>query len=128
MTDLDKNSIWDASLLDEEINKSAIVHISERISIGEELDALAFLEKPDEQDCKTYAVLDPTLRKAVTGIFDLDTVDAEARSLFDGRAAEQNEETAPYLVDATVRSTNQNSHIQPKISKRALGKKHRYHC
>ncbi len=45
MTDLDKNSIWDASLLDEEINKSAIVHISERISIGEELDALAFLEK-----------------------------------------------------------------------------------
>ena len=75
MTDLDKNSIWGASLLDEEINKSAIVHISERISIGEELDALAFLEKPDEQDCKTYAVLDPTLRKAVTGIFDLGHVD-----------------------------------------------------
>lgn len=122
MTDLDKNSIWGASLLDEEINKSAIVHISERISIGEELDALAFLEKPDEQDCETYAVLDPTLRKAVTGIFDLDTVDAEARSLFDGRAAEQNEETAPYLVDATVRSTNQIPIFNRKFLKEHWGK------
>ena len=79
---------------------------SQDASISEQPQMLNFLTQTDDQKLKTYAILDPTLRKAVTGVFDLDTIDVNVRSLFDGRAAEENEEVAPYLVDVTVTATD----------------------
>lgn len=102
-----RNSVWDVPHLDGSESGAAISLILENVSNSEAAEALAFLKTPNEQGLRTYAVLDPTLREAVTGIFDLDTIDVDAQSLFDGRAAEQNEEVAPYLVDVTVRSADQ---------------------
>lgn len=76
-----------------------------------DLGFASFLRR-DPQGLRTYLIIDPNLRKAVTGVFDLDTVDVPARSLFDGKAAEESEEVAPYLVDATVESRRPHSAFQ----------------
>ncbi|MEO1564357.1 MAG: DUF4123 domain-containing protein [Pseudomonadota bacterium] len=70
-------------------------------------NALSFLRTPCEDGLNTYLIVDPTLRKAVSGIFDLDVLDVKSLCLFNGRAAEENEEVAPYLVDATVPAADQ---------------------
>lgn len=50
---------------------------------------------------RTYLLIDPTLRRKVTGIFDLDCVDVPIACLFNGAAAKEQQEVAPYLVDLT---------------------------
>ena len=54
---------------------------------------------------RTYLLVDATLRKAVSKVFDLDMLDVETRCLFKDDAAEEWKETAPYLIDLTLPST-----------------------
>jgi hypothetical protein len=83
------------------------LHLSRTMQHTSEAGSLDFLRAPDKRDLKTYVVIDPTLRTAISGLFDLDVVDVKAQSLFDGRAAEENKDVAPYILDATVPATDQ---------------------
>lgn len=50
-----------------------------------------------------YLLVDGTLRAQVAGLFDLDVIDAPARSLFDG---DSSEEAGPWLVDLSIRDAD----------------------
>ncbi len=104
MSDQSEDTIWHSSSIDQTQNEASLSCVVEDATDAGTLD---FLKEPDEGGLKTYVIVDPTLRKAVSGLFDLDVVDVKAQSLFDGRAAEENQEVAPYLVDATVPSADQ---------------------
>ncbi|WP_168223050.1 DUF4123 domain-containing protein [Oceanicola sp. D3] len=80
----------------------AILETSETEIDPDTSDLLASLRGPAEDGLNTFLVLDPVRRKAVTGVFDLDGADVPLQSLFEGRAAEEAAETAPYLADLTV--------------------------
>ena len=51
---------------------------------------------------RAYLLVDGSLRTEVSGLFDLDVIDAPARSLFDGAAAEEQGEAGPWLVDLSI--------------------------
>lgn len=58
---------------------------------------------PDEAEpIRTYLLVDPTLRTSVVGLFDLDVSDVPVACLFNGDAAEEQKEVAPYLADLTL--------------------------
>lgn len=70
--------------------------------IAPELRALLF-GQPDSGDrLRTYLIVDASLRKKITGLFDLDSLDVPVRCLFKGDAAEDLKEVAPYLIDMTL--------------------------
>lgn len=52
-------------------------------------------------ELRTYLVVDATLRKNVQGAFDLDQLDVPCACLFDGDAASEFAEAAPYIMDIT---------------------------
>ena len=62
------------------------------------LDALYGPDAPRH----AYLLVDGTLRAEVAGLFDLDVIDAPARSLFSGAAEEEAGEAGPWLVDLTI--------------------------
>lgn len=49
-----------------------------------------------------YMLVDGSLWRGVAGIFDLDAIDLPAQCLFEGKAAEESGETAPWLVDMSI--------------------------
>ncbi|WP_298362581.1 DUF4123 domain-containing protein [uncultured Litoreibacter sp.] len=55
----------------------------------------------NDNPLRTYLLVDPTLRKQVTELFDLDAIDVPITCLFNGAAAEEQQEVAPYLIDMT---------------------------
>ena len=67
-----------------------------------ELKELLFGQPDPEQRLNTYFVVDATLRKNITKVFDLDVLDVPVKCLFTGEAAEELEEVAPYLIDMTL--------------------------
>ena len=72
--------------------------------IAPELKELLF-GQPEQGSClRTYFIVDATLRKNITRVFDLDTplVDVPIQCLFKGDAAIELKEVAPYLIDMTV--------------------------
>ena len=72
--------------------------------IAPDLKDLLFGQPEDGPRLRTYFILDATLRKNITGVFDLDSglVDVPFRCLFKGDAAEELKESAPYLIDMTL--------------------------
>ena len=70
--------------------------------IAPELKALLFGQPETGPALRTYLIVDATLRKNITGVFDLDSIDAPIRCLFKGEAAEELKESAPYLIDMTL--------------------------
>ena len=70
--------------------------------ITPELKTLLFDQPDAEQPLNTYLVVDATLRKDITGFFDLDSIDVPVKCLFTGDAAEELKEVAPYLIDLTL--------------------------
>ncbi len=55
----------------------------------------------DERE-RTYLFVDATLRTNATGLFDLDVIGLPTACLFNGEAAEDQMEVAPYLIDMTL--------------------------
>ena len=62
---------------------------------------LARLYDPDAP-AGVYMLVDGSLWRDVAGIFDLDAIDLPAQCLFEGKAAEESGETAPWLVDMSI--------------------------
>lgn len=58
-----------------------------------------------------YLLVDGTLRAEVAGLFDLDVIDAPARSLFSGEAEEAIGETGPWLVDLSIPDPRKPRHV-----------------
>lgn len=50
----------------------------------------------------TFLIVDAVLRRNIIGVFDLDLVDVPIACLYDGNAAQDYAETAPYVVDLTL--------------------------
>ncbi|MEP3977748.1 MAG: DUF4123 domain-containing protein [Parvibaculum sp.] len=70
--------------------------------ITPELKGVLFGHPETGPSLRTYLLVDATLRKAVSKVFDLDMLDVEVRCLFKGEAAEDWKESAPYLIDMTL--------------------------
>ena len=70
--------------------------------IAPELKELLFGQPEDEPKMRTYLIVDANLRKNITGVFDLDSVDVPVQCLFKGETAQELEESAPYLIDMTL--------------------------
>lgn len=70
--------------------------------IDPKLKDLVFGQPNEGPALHTYLIVDATLRKTVTGVFDLDAIDAPMRCLFKGDAADDLKQAAPYLVDMTL--------------------------
>ncbi|WP_298260923.1 DUF4123 domain-containing protein [uncultured Litoreibacter sp.] len=65
--------------------------------------ALKTLLFPDgAEPIRTYLLVDSTLRTSIVGLFDLDVLDVPVACLFNGDAAGEQKEVAPYLVDLTL--------------------------
>ena len=62
------------------------------------LDALYGPDAPRH----AYLLVDGTLRAEVAGLFDLDVIDATARSLFSGAAEEEAGDAGPWLLDLSI--------------------------
>ncbi|OKH89426.1 DUF4123 domain-containing protein [Thalassospira sp. TSL5-1] len=73
--------------------------------IAPKLKELLFNQPKNGSKIYTYLVVDATLRKNITGVFDLDSIDVPIRSLFKGKAAQELKESAPYLIDMTLPDT-----------------------
>lgn len=70
--------------------------------IGIWLSGLLFGVGEEEADAlRTYLIVDATLRKDVTGAFDLDQLDVPCVCLFQGAAADSLADAAPYIIDLT---------------------------
>ncbi|MET3601898.1 DUF4123 domain-containing protein [Martelella mangrovi] len=74
----------------------------ERDWIAPELKELLFDQPEGEAQLRTYFLVDAALRKNITGVFDLDTIDVPAQCLFQGDTAEELKEAAPWLIDMTL--------------------------
>ncbi len=74
----------------------------EREWIVPELKELLFGQDENGEKIRTYFIVDATLRKNITGYFDLDSLDVPVQCLFKGEAAEEMKEVAPYLIDMTL--------------------------
>lgn len=70
--------------------------------IAPALKKILFGQPETGPELHTYLLVDATLRKAVSKVFDLDMLDVETRCLFKGKAAEDWKESAPYLIDMTL--------------------------
>ncbi|BFM48488.1 DUF4123 domain-containing protein [Marinomonas sp. THO17] len=72
--------------------------------IAPELKTHLFAQPSEGKRLRTYFIVDPTLRKKVTEVFDLspDQIDVPIQCLFKGKAAETLKEAAPYLIDMTL--------------------------
>ena len=73
--------------------------------ITPDLEELLFGKNQKDENnrpLRTYFIVDATLRKNITSVFDLDTLDVPVRCLFKGGAAETMKEAAPYLLDVTM--------------------------
>lgn len=72
--------------------------------IAPELKELLFRQPEEGAKLRTYFIVDATLRKNITGVFDLDSglVDVPIQCLFKGEKAEELKEAAPYLIDMTL--------------------------
>lgn len=72
--------------------------------IAPELKELLFGQPRNDEMLRTYCIINAGARKIITQIFDIeeDSLDVPVRCLFKGEAEESLEETAPYLVDATL--------------------------
>ena len=104
MSDQFDDAVWNFTPVSQPQNK-AFLSCTENSASDD--DTLEFLRTPSDNGLNTYVIIDPTLRKTVSGLFDLDVLDVKSRCLFNGRAAEENEEVAPYLIDATVSAADQ---------------------
>lgn len=49
-----------------------------------------------------YMLVDASLRREISGLFDLDSIELPALCLFEGKAAEDSAEIAPWLVDMSI--------------------------
>lgn len=74
----------------------------EREWIVPELKEILFGQPESSEEIRTYFIVDATLRKNITGYFDLDSLDVPIQCLFKGDAAEEMKEVAPYLIDMTL--------------------------
>ncbi|OSQ46445.1 hypothetical protein THS27_01125 [Thalassospira sp. MCCC 1A01428] len=76
----------------------------ERKWIAPALKDLLFGPTADGETLNTYFIVDSALRKNVTGLFDLDddVLDIPFQSLFNGEAAKDLRENAPYIIDMTL--------------------------
>ena len=70
--------------------------------VAPELKELLFGPQETETCLRTYFIVDASLRKNITGVFDLDSLDVPVQCLFKGAAAETMKEAAPYLIDMTL--------------------------
>ena len=70
--------------------------------IAPELKELLFGQPKKGARLRTYFIVDATLRKNITGFFDLDKLDVPIQCLFKGEKAEELKESAPYLIDMTL--------------------------
>jgi hypothetical protein len=70
--------------------------------IAPELKEILFSKPDNEEQFKTYFIVDAGLRKNITKVYDLDDVDVPIRCLYTGDAASEQEQVAPYIVDMTL--------------------------
>ncbi len=63
---------------------------------------LLLFGQPETQKLHTYFIVDASLRRNITGIPDLETLDIPVRCLFKGDAGEELKESAPHLIDMTL--------------------------
>ncbi len=70
--------------------------------ITPELKELVFGQSSADKSLRTYLIVDATLRKNITGIFDLYLTDVPVRSLVRPEMADALLEVAPYLIDITL--------------------------
>ncbi len=78
------------------------IFFKDRAWIPADLKERLFGQPEDGAQMRTYLIVDATLRKEITGFFDLDVLDVPVKCLFKGEAAKEMEEQAPYLVDMTL--------------------------
>lgn len=73
-----------------------------------QLGELLFGQNDDSAErLRTFLLVDPTLRRDVRGVFDLDEdLDVPARCLFQGEAAEKLKESAPYIIDLSLSASD----------------------
>lgn len=83
--------------------------------ISPELHAQLFGPDRDGAALNTYLVVDPTRRRDVSGLFDLDVLDLPLRCLFTGSAREQMSQVAPYLLDLTLTGFDPDSDTAPRF-------------
>lgn len=78
--------------------------LTDRDWLPSQLGELLFGQNDDSAErLRTFLLVDPTLRRDVRGVFDLDDdLDVPARCLFQGEAAETLKESAPYIVDLSL--------------------------
>lgn len=50
----------------------------------------------------TYMLVDASLRRDISGLFDLDSIELPALCLFEGKAAKESGDVAPWLVDMSI--------------------------
>lgn len=88
----------------ESLSDQSDLPIWEQDWIAPELRELLFGQPRNDEMLRTYCIINAGARKAITKIFDVeeDSLDVPVRCLFKGEAEETLEETAPYLVDATL--------------------------
>ena len=67
--------------------------------IDPELKKLLFNQPIPGQSLNTFFVVDASLRRKITRFFDLGMLDVPCRCLFTGKASQELEEVAPYLID-----------------------------
>ena len=70
--------------------------------ITPELKELLFGQLDKSEKLRTYFIVDATLRKNITGVFDLSALDIPVQCLFKGEKAEELKGVAPYLIDMTL--------------------------
>ena len=72
--------------------------------IAPELKELLFGQPEEGPRLRTYCIVNASLRKHITKVFDLDStsIDVPIQCLFKGEAADDLREVAPYLLDMTL--------------------------
>lgn len=82
--------------------------LTDRDWLPSQLGELLFGQNDDSgEQLRTFLLVDPTLRRDVRGVFDLDDeLDVPARCLFQGEAAETLKGSAPYIVDLSLSASN----------------------
>lgn len=91
----------------QELDLLPVIHEAGRPIWGQEWIApglydLLFGQAEKGKRENTFLIVDPTLRKRITILFDLDVLDVPAACLFQGQAAQDLAEAAPYIIDLTL--------------------------
>ena len=92
--------------------------------IAPELKELLFGQPEDGPKMRTYLIVDATLRKNITGVLDLDSIDVPVQCLFKGATAEEMKESAPYLIDMTLPDGAGEDHAEIPTFHRDFFRKH----